>query len=109
MSLGLEPVLTAHRTQAAKAHRQQENPGAHRTFQQFRRMRIPTTEMQFQYASVLNGNCIASFVYADMGYIHCPTNLGLHARWQGTVNRTITAGVRSADTTLIEAKIGYHF
>ena len=68
MSLGLEPVLTAHRTQAAKAHRQQENPGAHRTFQQFRRMRIPTTEMQFQYASVLDGNCIASFVYADMGY-----------------------------------------
>jgi hypothetical protein len=46
---------------------------------------------------------------ADMDYRIGQINLGLAARWQGTQNRTIATGVKGADNTLIEAKIGYAF
>jgi hypothetical protein len=46
---------------------------------------------------------------ADLDYRMGAINLGLAARWQGTANRTLAAGVKGADNTLIEAKIGYNF
>lgn len=46
---------------------------------------------------------------ADLDYRIGAINLGLAARWQGTQGSTITNGVKGADNTLVEAKIGYNF
>jgi len=51
----------------------------------------------------------AGQVGADLDYRIGAINLGLAARWQGTENRVIAAGVKGADNTLIDAKIGYNF
>jgi hypothetical protein len=51
----------------------------------------------------------AGQVGADLDYRLGAINLGLATRWQGTANRTIIPGIKGADNTLIEAKIGYNF
>lgn len=51
----------------------------------------------------------AGQVGADLDYRIGAINLGLSARWQGTENSAIAAGVKGADNTLVQAKIGYNF
>ena len=46
---------------------------------------------------------------ADLDYRIGQVNLGLGARWQNTVNKTIATGMQGANNTLIQAKLGFNF
>jgi hypothetical protein len=52
---------------------------------------------------------MAMQIGADLDYRIGQLNLGLGARWQNTVNKTIAAGVQGANNTLVQAKIGFNF
>lgn len=46
---------------------------------------------------------------ADLDYRIGQLNLGLGARWQDTVNKTVSAGREGADNWLVQAKVGIAF
>ena len=48
-------------------------------------------------------------VGADMDYRIGQLNLGVGARWQDTVNKTISTGREGADNWLVQAKVGIAF
>lgn len=48
-------------------------------------------------------------VGADLDYRIGQLNLGLGARWQDTVNKTVSAGREGADNWLVQAKVGVAF
>lgn len=48
-------------------------------------------------------------VGADLDYRIGQINLGLGARWQDTVNKTVAIGTQGAENWLLQAKIGFAF
>ena len=46
---------------------------------------------------------------ADLDYRMGALNLGLGARWQDTRNKDISASMKGANNTLVQAKVGYNF
>ena len=46
---------------------------------------------------------------ADLDYRIGQVNLGLGARWQDTVNKTVSTGREGADNWLVQAKVGVAF
>jgi outer membrane scaffolding protein for murein synthesis (MipA/OmpV family) len=46
---------------------------------------------------------------ADLDYRVNHINFGVAARWQGTQNSTLSPGIKGADNSLVEARIGYNF
>lgn len=46
---------------------------------------------------------------ADLDYRIGQINLGLGARWQDTVNKTVAIGTEGAENWLVQAKIGFAF
>jgi hypothetical protein len=56
-----------------------------------------------------NVDMFAWQVGADLDYRIGQLNLGLGARWQDTVNKTVATGQAGADNWLVQAKVGVAF